>query len=46
MTGDLVECVSQLVTMAGWEKELEALVKGDAWLHSSGWIVTILYIRH
>ena len=28
MTGDLVECVSDLAAMAGWEKELEVLVKG------------------
>ena len=31
MTGDLVECVSELAAMAGWEKELEVLVKGMLW---------------
>ena len=31
ITGDLVECVSQLATMAGWEKELESLVKGTVY---------------
>ena len=29
MTGDLVECVSQLADIAGWTKELETLVKGE-----------------
>ena len=28
MTGDLVECVSKLAAMAGWEKDLETIVKG------------------
>lgn len=28
MTGDLVECVSELAAMAGWVEELETLVKG------------------
>ena len=29
MTGDLVECVSQLADIAGWAKELEILAKGE-----------------
>lgn len=29
MTGDLVECVSQLADIAGWTQELDVLVKGE-----------------
>ena len=29
MTGDLVECVSQLADIAGWKEELDTLVKGE-----------------
>ena len=44
MSGDLVECVSELATMAGWGKELEALIKGDDWLHFCGGIVIIIIL--